>query len=101
MPRATDLGIRIGQMPSGPTNSVLDVNGVGLGHTTVHRDEPDPPDGRGVARTGVTVLMIADDAFAKRVLREFRREGFSERGHARPQKRLRRPEGPLISRLAM
>ena len=54
-------------MPSGPTNSVLDVNGVGLGHATVHRDEPDPPDGRGVARTGVTVLMIADDAFKRLV----------------------------------
>ena len=52
-------------MPSGPTNSVLDVNGVGLGHATVHRDEPDPPDGRGVARTGVTVLMIAEDAFQR------------------------------------
>src|SRR3712207_7193032 len=29
------------------------------------RDEPPPPDGRGIARTGVTVLMLADDAFRR------------------------------------
>jgi D-aminopeptidase len=63
MPLAADLGIRIGTLPAGRTNSVLDVPGVGLGHTTVWRDEPDPPDGRGVARTGVTVLVVAEDAF--------------------------------------
>ena len=43
MPRATDLGISIGALPTGPTNSVLDVPGVGVGHATVWRDEPDPP----------------------------------------------------------
>jgi D-aminopeptidase len=63
MPRAADLGISIGTLPTGPTNSVLDVAGVGLGHATVWRDEPDPPEGRGVARTGVTVLVVAEDAF--------------------------------------
>jgi D-aminopeptidase len=63
MPRATDLGIRIGTLPSGPTGSVLDVEGVGLGHATVVRDESAPPEGRGVARTGVTVLVAADDAY--------------------------------------
>ena len=31
MPRARDLGIVIGALPTGPTNSVLDVAGVGLG----------------------------------------------------------------------
>ena len=54
MPRARDLGIEIGALPTGPTNSVLDVAGVGLGHATIHRDEPAPPRPR-VARTGVTV----------------------------------------------
>ncbi len=65
MPRATDLGIRIGTLPSGATNSVLDVPGVGLGHSTIWRDEPDPPAGRGVARTGVTVLLPAADAYVR------------------------------------
>ena len=36
MPRARDLGIGIGTLPTGPTNSVLDVAGVGLGHATHH-----------------------------------------------------------------
>lgn len=63
MPRASELGIRIGALPPGPTDSVLDVAGVGLGHATVWRDEPAPPEGRGVARTGVTTLVVADDAF--------------------------------------
>jgi D-aminopeptidase len=67
MPRARDLGIVIGSLPTGPTNSVLDVPGVGLGHTTVHRDEPPPPEGRGIARTGVTCLVLAEDAFTRLV----------------------------------
>jgi D-aminopeptidase len=67
MPRARDLGITIGSLPTGPTNSVLDVAGVGLGHSTVHRDEPPPPEGRGVARTGVSVLVLAEDAFTRPV----------------------------------
>jgi D-aminopeptidase len=65
MPRARDLGIVIGSLPTGPTNSVLDVAGVGLGHATIHRDEPPPPEGRGLARTGVSVLVLADDAFTR------------------------------------
>jgi D-aminopeptidase len=67
MPRAADLGIRIGSLPSGPTGSVLDVVGAGLGHSTVWRDEPAPPAGRGVARTGVTTLVVADDAYDRPV----------------------------------
>jgi D-aminopeptidase len=67
MPRARDLGIVVGSLPTGPTNSVLDVAGVGLGHTTVWRDEAAPPAGRGVARTGVTCLVLAGDAFTRMV----------------------------------
>lgn len=65
MPRTGETGIRIGVLPTGPTNSVLDVPGVGLGHTTVVRDEPPPPQGRGVARTGVTTLLLAADAYRR------------------------------------
>lgn len=63
MPRAADLGISIGSLAPAPTNSVLDIEGVGVGHATVWRDEPDPPGGRGVARTGVTVVRLRDDPF--------------------------------------
>jgi D-aminopeptidase len=65
MPRARDLGILIGELPTGPTNSVLDVEGVGLGHTTLVRDEAPPPEGRGTARTGVSVLVLGEDAFRR------------------------------------
>jgi D-aminopeptidase len=63
MPRAMDLGIRIGLLPPGPTNSILDVSGVGVGHATVWRDDPDPPRGRGIARTGVTVVDPGGNLF--------------------------------------
>jgi D-aminopeptidase len=63
MTRTADLGIRIGVLPSGPTGSVVDVPGVGAGHATVWRDEPAPPAGRGVARTGVTVLDVGGNLF--------------------------------------
>ncbi len=63
MPRVIDLGITIGLLPPGPTGSVLDVPGVGLGHATVWRDEAPPPAGRGAARTGVTVLDPGGDLF--------------------------------------
>jgi len=63
VPRVTDLGITIGLLPSGPTGSVLDVPGVGLGHATVWRDEPPPPAGRGIARTGVTAIDPGGDLF--------------------------------------
>jgi D-aminopeptidase len=49
-------GIRIGDLPPGPANAITDVAGVVVGHVTVERDEPPPPRGRGVARTGVTVV---------------------------------------------
>jgi D-aminopeptidase len=62
--RARDLGIRIGVLPSGPTASIADVPGLGLGHVTIWRDEPPPPAGRGVARTGVTVIDPGGNMFA-------------------------------------
>ena len=63
MPRVPDLGITVGLLPPGPTGSVLDVPGAGLGHATVWRDEPPPPAGRGTARTGVTVIDPGGDLF--------------------------------------
>jgi D-aminopeptidase len=63
MPRVPDLGITLGLLPPGPTGSVLDVPGAGLGHATVWRDEPPPPAGRGTARTGVTVIDPGGDLF--------------------------------------
>jgi len=67
MTRTADLGIKIGILPSGPTASIVDVPGVGVGHATVWRDEPPPPAGRGVARTGVTVLDLGRNLFREPV----------------------------------
>jgi D-aminopeptidase len=63
VPRFRDLDAAIGVLPTGPTNSMLDVAGVGVGHASVWRDEPEPPEGRGVARTGVTVIDPGGDCF--------------------------------------
>src|SRR6187455_3220163 len=50
-------GVRIGRLEPGPTASIADVGDVAVGHVTVVRDEPDPPEGRGVARSGVTAIV--------------------------------------------
>ncbi len=67
MTSLADFGITIGTLPSGATNSVIDVPGVGVGHTTIVRDEVPPPVGRGTARTGVTVLDLGGDSWARPV----------------------------------
>jgi D-aminopeptidase len=56
-PRLREHGLRIGDLDAGPRNSIADVPGVAVGHVTVWRDEPEPPHGRGVARTGVTAVV--------------------------------------------
>ncbi len=67
MTRIRDLGVTIGVMPTGATNSISDVPGVGVGHTTLIRDEFAPVEGRGIARTGVSVICVAADAYARPV----------------------------------
>ena len=58
-PRLRELGLRIGRFEAGPANAITDVRSVTVGHVTVWRDEPEPPDGRGIARTGVTAVVPA------------------------------------------
>ncbi len=58
-PRLREHGLRIGRFETGPENAITDVAGVAVGHVTVWRDEPDAPEGRGVARTGVTAVLPA------------------------------------------
>lgn len=55
--RLRELGLRIGELETGPRDSIADVDGVSVGHVTVRRDEPEPPAGRGLARTGVTAVV--------------------------------------------
>jgi D-aminopeptidase len=58
-PRLREHGLRIGRFEAGPANAITDVTGVAVGHVTVWRDEPEPPEGRGIARTGVTAILPA------------------------------------------
>lgn len=53
-PRLRDLGVSVGQYPTGPFNAITDVPGTQVGHATLISDEPR------VARTGVTVIMPRD-----------------------------------------
>ncbi len=48
-PRARDLGIKIGILPTGQLNSITDVAGVGVGQTTIVRGDN--------IRTGVTAIL--------------------------------------------
>jgi D-aminopeptidase len=49
-PRPRELGVRVGELEPGPSNSIADAEGVRVGHVTAWRDEP-------VARTGVTAII--------------------------------------------
>lgn len=59
-PRLRELGVRVGSFEPGVANAITDVPGVSVGHVTVWRDEPEPPEGRGVGRSGVTAIVPAD-----------------------------------------
>jgi len=50
--RLRELGIIIGDLAPGPFNAITDVRGVRVGHATIIKGQ-----GRGAARTGVTVLL--------------------------------------------
>jgi len=58
--RARDLGIVIGQLPSGPLNAITDVPGVRVGHTTLISGDGPLVVGKGPIRTGVTVILPHD-----------------------------------------
>ena len=54
--RARELGIRIGDLASGPEDAITDVEGVRVGHSTIVRGEGPLVVGEGPVRTGVTVV---------------------------------------------
>src|SRR5437868_9080523 len=48
-PRASDLGLKVGILPTGPVDAITDVAGVEVGHTTIIRGDD--------VRTGVTAIL--------------------------------------------
>ncbi len=59
--RARDLGVVIGEHPTGPANAITDVAGVRVGHTTLDADGPP------AVHTGVTVVVPHDDIWTEPV----------------------------------
>ena len=55
--RLRDLDITVGRFPTGRRNSITDVDGVKVGHSTVIHGDGDLQIGRGPVRTGVTVVV--------------------------------------------
>ncbi len=55
--RARELGIRIGEMETGRFNAITDVDGVGVGHSTIIRGDGPLVVGEGPVRAGVTAIV--------------------------------------------
>jgi len=67
-PRARDLGIVVGELPTGAHNAITDVAGVRVGHTTLIAGEGPLRPGQGPVRTGVTVILPhGDNLFRQKV----------------------------------
>jgi len=67
-PRARDLGIVVGELPTGTHNAITDVAGVRVGHTTLIASEGPLRPGQGPVRTGVTVILPhGDNLFRQKV----------------------------------
>jgi D-aminopeptidase len=56
-PRSRDLGLRFGDLPSGPHDAITDVGDVRVGSVTLIEGEGALRPGSGPVRTGVTVLV--------------------------------------------
>lgn len=65
--RIRNLGIVIGNYPTGLINAITDVAGVKVGHQTLIRGDGALKPGQGPVRTGVTVIIPRDDVWHKKV----------------------------------
>lgn len=61
--RVRDLGIRIGDLATGPYNAITDVAGVRVGQTTLISGDGLLVVGQGPVRTGVTVVIPRDNPY--------------------------------------
>ena len=66
-PHVKDLGITIGRYASGEMNAITDVQGVKVGHVTIHEGEGALQAGQGPVRTGVTVIIPREDVWHHKV----------------------------------
>ena len=56
-PRVREIGIQIGQLPTGTRNTMTDVPDVKVGHVTLISGEGKLNPGKGPIRTGVTAIL--------------------------------------------
>ena len=59
-PRSKDLGLDMGILPKGKLNSITDVPGVKVGHSTIIEGDGELNIGKGPVRTGVTAILPHD-----------------------------------------
>jgi D-aminopeptidase len=67
MTRLRDLGLTVGQLPTGPLNAITDVAGVRVGTVTLIEGDGPLVVGQGPIRTGVTAIVPHDDIGASPV----------------------------------
>ncbi len=65
-PRAREVGVRFGSLPTGPRNMITDVPGVKVGHSTIIRGSGPLKPGQGPVRTGVTAILPHDGSLFER-----------------------------------
>ena len=54
-----EMGIALGRLPTGPTNSLFDVPGTKIGHVSLQYGQGPLVVGQGPVRTGVSVIVPA------------------------------------------
>ena len=60
-PRSSDLGLEMGILPKGKLNSITDVPGVKVGHSTIIEGDGELEIGKGPIRPGVTAILPHDE----------------------------------------
>lgn len=66
--RLRDLGVSIGEYPTGPLNGITDVPGVRVGHSTLIEGSGRRKPGNGPVRTGVTVILPNEDIYNQKLI---------------------------------
>ncbi len=97
-PRARDVGVCIGTLPTGKYNAITDVEGVRVGHTTLIAGEGTLVPGVGPVRTGVTaIIQHPGDVFREKVAAWVHRiNGFGEVTNAEQVRELGVLETPIL-----
>jgi D-aminopeptidase len=97
-PRARDLGLVIGSLPTGLFNAITDVAGVTVGHATLIEGEGPLVPGVGPIRTGVTAIRPhAGDVFREKVAACVHRlNGFGEVTNAEQVREMGVIESPIL-----